>query len=121
MSLNRRNSGPSFPPVRLFVSKLLALIAVLLMPLSMAASATPAAHHAEMNSEQMQHCPEQSPKHHGKAGLVECTMACSAALPAMGFTPIEANWTACVPVAQAPPSTLHGLHPETATPPPKES
>jgi len=101
-------------------AKLLTLIAVLLMPFGM--TAVPAAamqHHAA--SMPMQHCPEQAPKPAGKAGFVECTMACSAALPAMGIGRDQQVLIVCVPAEASAVKQLHGLHPETATPPPKRS
>jgi hypothetical protein len=98
--------------------KLLALLAVLLMPFGMTpVAAAKSPHHSATMP--MQHCPEQAPDHGSKGGFVECTMACSAALPALDSAPQqslppERNLT---PVAVA--HILHGLHPETATPPPK--
>lgn len=100
------------------VWKLLTLIAVVLMPLGM--SAAPAAamqHHSA--SMPMQHCPEQNPAQSGKAGFVECTMACSAALPAVEPAQGELMPMRCAPVEADPVAQLHGLHPDTATPPPK--
>jgi len=95
--------------------RLIVLIAVLLMPLGMApAHANADADHASAGMT-MQHCPKQD----RKAGVAECTMACSTALPA-----IEASRE---PMLTVRPSIalprveqeLHGLHPETATPPPR--
>ena len=101
------------------VSKLLILMAMLLMPLGMqpVAAAPSMAHHATP----MQHCPEQAPRHDGKAGFVECTMACSAALPATDLRAQGPLLIACTPVEPCLAGPLHGLHPETATPPPKRS
>jgi len=101
------------------VSKLLVLLAVLLMPLGMApAAAGQASHHAMTMP--MQHCPEQAPSEH-KAGFVECTMACSAALPAVE---LARDGVVAGPAGLALPTiqpVLHGLHPETATPPPRHA
>ena len=63
--------------------KLLALLAVMLMPLGMAASPA-AAHHQPAAAMPMEHCPEPEPAHTTRSGFVDCTMACSAALPAVG-------------------------------------
>ena len=102
------------------VWKLLTLIAVLAMPLGMtAAPAAAMQHHAA--SMPMQHCPEQAPGHDSKGAFVECTMACSAALPATDRSseqPPVAEAERARPLAMR---QLHGLHPETATPPPKLS
>ena len=102
------------------VWKLLTLFAVLLMPLGMAsAAASPAQHHVA--SMPMQHCPDQAPSHDSKGAFVECTMACSAALPAFDRPGEQAPAAAAELVRPAAMKQLHGLHPETATPPPKLS
>lgn len=108
------------PRMRSVLLRLVAIFAVLIAPVGM--TAAPAmAQHQHTASMPMQHCPDQNPAQSGKVGFAECTMACSAALPAvepgqagllpMPGAPVEAN-----PVAQ-----LHGLHPDTATPPPRLS
>jgi hypothetical protein len=103
------------------IAKLLVLIAVLLMPLGMSAAPAAAAHHSASASMAMQHCPEQAPSHHSKAGFVECTMACSAALPAVDLPQEQHLLIAYTPVTPAAAQVLDGLHPDTATPPPKAS
>lgn len=100
--------------------KLLALIAVLLLPLGMQpAAAAPTVHHAA--SMPMSHCPDQGSKAGTKGAFAECTMACSAALPAadlVGHQPLLIVREPPRPVAVEP---LHGRHPDTATPPPRRS
>jgi hypothetical protein len=97
--------------------KLLALIALVLMPLGMAPAAATPAQHAAMP---MEHCPDPSPKQ-AHSGIAGCTMACAGALPAIlsaeaaPLLPVEA------PAEASPTAQLHGLHPETATPPPRNS
>lgn len=99
--------------------KLLTLIAVLLMPFAMtAAPAMPMQHSASMA---MRHCSEQAPKQSGRGGFIECTMACSAALPATELRRDEPLLIVCTPPEAAAVNQLHGLHPDTATPPPKRS
>lgn len=102
------------------VAKLMLLVAVLLMPFAM--TATPAAavqhHNASMP---MQHCPEQAPKSTGKAGFIECTMVCSAALPASELKRDAPRLIVCAPAEAAAVRQLHGVHPETATPPPRRT
>ena len=102
------------------VWKLLTLFAVLLMPLSMpAAAATPRQHHAAAMP--TEHCPEQGPKQEpGKAGLVECTMVCSSALPVgeVRQSPQPLLLASAPEMSRATPMPP-GLQPETATPPPK--
>lgn len=105
------------------VWKLLALIAVLLLPLGMTTAPAAAAttDHGAMASMPMKHCPEQSPVHGGKAGFTECTMACSAALPASDLPRDRPLLIACLPVETEAAHVLHGVHPDTATPPPKRA
>ena len=102
-------------------AKLLLLLAMVLMPLGMTAAPAAAAEHAAMASMPMEHCPEQAPQHGGKAGLAECTMACAAALPAADFRTGEPLKILCTPDVPSVAARLHGLDPETATPPPKRS
>lgn len=105
------------------IGKLLALFAILIMPLGMqsaAAASAPSAHHHAATMP-MEHCPEQGGKHDMKGGFAECTMACSAALPAAALPHEGRLLIACAPTAPAAAQMLHGLHPDTATPPPKPS
>lgn len=102
-------------------SRLLVLLAVLLMPLGMATAATPV-HHEQMAAVvPMEHCPDETSQHEMKGGLAACTMACSAALPAVAFA--GSGFTSLASVILAPASTvfLHGIQPETVTPPPRLS
>jgi hypothetical protein len=102
------------------ISKLLLLIAVLLMPFGMAtAPAAAAENHG--TSMPMQHCPEPGSKQSGKSMVAECTMACAAALPAMDHAAAEAPRILCLPAQPAVAQRLNGLHPDIATPPPKAS
>jgi hypothetical protein len=105
-------------PVRRLVAKLVLLTAMLLMPLGMNPVPAAATHDAHA-SMPMQHCPEQSQKHGGNAGFSECTMVCSAALPAADLAAHAPPMIVCLPVAAAVEQRLHGLHPDTAAPPPK--
>lgn len=98
----------------------LLLFAVLLMPLGMAPAVAAPVHHMAAGMP-MGHCPEQAPSDERKAGFAECTMACAAALPAVEAPREEALLvTVELPRLPAAPQ-LHGLHPETATPPPRVS
>ena len=98
--------------------KLLTLIAVLFMPIGMAPAAAAGAHRSP--AAMMRHCPGKPPSD-DKAGFAECTMACAAALPAVEAPEAKP----LVRPAELPritaSQTLCGLHPETATPPPKLS
>ena len=104
------------------VWKLLTLVAVLLLPFGLtAAPAAPAVHHGSSAGMPMQHCPDQAPKSDTKSGFAVCTMACSAALPAADGLSEQRHLIVCVPERPATVQRLMGLHPDTATPPPKMS
>jgi hypothetical protein len=108
-------------PMRSAVLRLVALIAMLLMPLGM--SAVPAVvHHGRAAAAMpMQHCPDQGSKPSLKGGFAECTMACSATLPAAYPADKQPLPVICAPAAPTAARALNGLHPDTATPPPKVS
>jgi hypothetical protein len=105
------------------IGRLLALLSVLLMPLGMeaAAASAPAIGHYAMVGTAMEHCPDQSSKHEHNDGLAMCSMACASALPAQDLVrddTILRSHQLVLPITE---QTLHGLHPDTATPPPKRS
>jgi hypothetical protein len=103
------------------VCKLLFLLAVLLMPFGMAPAAAGAGHHMVAADMPMGHCPNQDSGRHMKGGIAECTMACAGALPAVDLASQQPIRTIS-PVAATPlTERLHGLHPDTETPPPKPS
>ena len=102
-------------------SKLLILLAVLLMPLAMTPPADATQHHASAASMPMEHCPGEESEQDPMAGLGGCTMACSAALPVVDMAQDRSHAIVCVPQSPGIAGRLHGLHPETATPPPKRS
>ena len=102
------------------VLSLLALLAVLLMPFGMAPAAEAASQHHSA-SMPMPHCPEQDSQHHSKIAFAECTMACSAALPALDAAQPQSHPADRARNHVVSAHVLHGLHPETATPPPKAS
>ena len=103
------------------LAKLVLLIAVLLMPLGMAPAAGTSHNAKAMAAMPMGHCDQPAPTQGAKHGLAECTMACSAALPAVDAPRDDRPLIVCLPVQPAAAQVLHGLHPETATPPPKRS
>jgi hypothetical protein len=98
---------------------LVLLMSVQLMPLGMAAEPASAtnAHHAAMP---MRHCPEQAPTHR-QEGFAACTMVCSAALASVDAALPQPLRITCVPELPSAAERLRGLHPETATPPPRRS
>ena len=105
-------------PVLMILTRLALLLALLLMPLGMAplasAAASSAGHHQAMGD-----CPDDGSSQPGNDGIAECAMACAGALPAAepagrGLLPTQHQRMRMTASHQ-----LHGLHPETATPPPK--
>jgi hypothetical protein len=104
----------------MLIGKLLLLAALLLMPAGMAVR--PAAAQAMPSATMpMQHCPDRPASDDGKAGIPQCMMACSAALPAADAPASGPPVIVCVPEKPARAEILSGIHPETATPPPKFS
>ena len=103
------------------LAKFLLLIAVLLMPFEMSPlAAAGTAHEASQAAMSMNHCPDGDGKHHRAGGSAgECTMACAGALPATDCARRQALTIARPRIQPAAAHQLDGLHPETATPPPK--
>ena len=100
------------------IGKLLVLFAVLLMPLGMH-PAFAAGHHTMVAGTAMEHCPDQSSKHQHNDGLAMCSMACASALPAQELVRNQTLIRRPQLVIALAGHVLHGLQPETATPPPK--
>jgi len=101
------------------IARIVIMLAVLIMPFGMT-PATAAVHHSMLVNASMQHCPEEGSSHHqSKGDLGACTMACASALPAVDIARAEPIPPADVPVVAIVENGLDGLHPETATPPPK--
>ena len=103
------------------LGKLLVLLAILLMPFGMARAHISAPHPAPMAGMPMEQCPDNAPRHKSDGSLDECTMACLAALPAADLAGPESLPITHDFVAPSRAIPLHGLHPDTATPPPKRS
>ncbi|NUR14145.1 MAG: hypothetical protein HOQ20_20215 [Bradyrhizobium sp.] len=104
--------------VRRFIARLALLVAVLLMPFGM----TPTVGQPTVSpGASMPHCPDPLSRDHRKSGIAECTMACSAALPAVGVAVEEplAITPARPTIALA--TILRGILPDISTPPPKVS
>ena len=117
-TIEARPIGRYAAPMQLFV-RLLALLAMVLMPFGMAAA--PAApserHHSSVG---MEHCPEESSKTDMAGGPGGCAMPCSAALPAADLAAPSLRYTRYSgnsPIAV----TLAGIELEIATPPPRHS
>lgn len=106
------------------LAKLLAIVALLLTSFGMtAASAATVPHHGAVLAAAMPmaHCPDSDRTADTKGGVPECAMACSAALPAADLAHPQPLTILCAPVQASLATSLHGLHPDTATPPPKGS
>ena len=107
--------------VRMLIARLLLLVTVLAMPFGMTPAAATPGTHQPMANMPMGHCDRPVSGRDKKSGIAECTMACSAALPAVSAPRSEPPMIVCMPVLPAAASSLNGLHPETATPPPRKS
>ena len=101
--------------------RLLAFVAVLLMPFGMSAAPAAAAHHEQMGAIAMQHCPDRNSKPHSTGALADCTMACAAALPAAELPQPGTPLAFRVPVEPNVIPSLSGIELEIATPPPRLS
>ena len=103
--------------VRQLIAKLGIICAVLLMPFGMT-PASGVAHHGMAAA--MEHCPQPDSGRHAPQGAMEgCTMACASALPAVDLVRAERRPLRDAPIAAPVVAEFHGLHPDTATPPPK--
>lgn len=101
---------------------LLALVALLVAPLSMAAApASAAAHHGATAAMPTEHCPDKSGKADTTGAIPECAMACSGALPAADLLQAEARTVPQRPLEAPLARSLAGVQPDIATPPPKRS
>lgn len=104
------------------LTKFLAIVALLLTSFGMAAAPLGAVPHGDSAMAMpMDHCPDAGHEADMKGGVPECAMACSAALPAAELSPHEPLTILCTPAEGRLARSLHGLHPDTATPPPKDS
>ena len=104
-----------------FIGKLLVLAAVLIMPLSMQSAAAAMHRDTSTATQPMEHCPKPRRGDNPTSNFVECTLACSAALPAGDLPQVGPLAIAGTPTVAAPERALQGLHPDIETPPPKAS
>jgi hypothetical protein len=111
---------PSIARRMRLLCRLLALVAVLLMPLGMnTASAAPPTAHNEMAGMPMGHCPDEGSPAKSEPGIAACTMICGVALPAADARMPGYSEIAALPAEILSIKVLAGLHPEAADPPPK--
>jgi hypothetical protein len=101
--------------------RLLALIAVMLLPFGMSAAPAEAREHHSASTLSMQHCSQEESDRAQTDALSDCAMPCSAALPAAD--PSSAGSHSLAPPAVMPPTeeALTGIDLDIATPPPKLS
>lgn len=107
--------------MRSLVIRLLALIAVMLMPFGMSALSAEPAHHEHSAAVPMNHCPEPDQAPVSNGAVSHCTMACAAALPATDLSPAEAPPVVRAPIEAGVSLALSGIELEIATPPPRLS
>ena len=103
------------------LARIALLLSVLLMPFGMTAAASASPHHAAGAEMPMGHCSDEGQPRDMKGGIAECTMACAGALPAAVPVPGDALLATSDRLIPVAPRGLPGLHPETATPPPKRA
>ena len=101
-------------------AKILLLLSVLLMPLGMSPASAAEPHHSAA-AMPTGHCRDQQRPADHNAGFAACTAACSAALPAAQTSDAEPLTTRAELPRLPATDRLRGLHPDTATPPPRAS
>ena len=99
--------------------KLAMLAALLFLPFGMNTAQANAPQQTPMADMPIGHCPDQNSPHDMKGRVAECTMGCSAALPARDAQQDGPMLIICTPIEAKTVRHLQGLHPETATPPPR--
>jgi hypothetical protein len=105
----------------MMLARIFLLLSVLTMPLGMAPAAT-AQTETSAHAMPMGHCDQQRQSRHDmKGGLADCTMACSAALPAVETAREGPVLIASSPVRPIAAQVLRGLTPDTADPPPRRT
>jgi hypothetical protein len=107
--------------MRLFATKLFALLAVLLMPFGMASAQAAPIHHEHMMAMPIEHCPEKNSPARASGALADCAMACATAVPAADLLIVGPHAISrTIPKPSLEPA-LSGVELEIATPPPRRS
>jgi hypothetical protein len=101
------------------LTQMLLFVAVLVAPLGMTAAPAAAAHHDMGAGMAMSHCPDEGDGQKQSGGIVDCTMACAAALPVFDGDRGPQLRTAHGPDGVIVVRRLAGILHEIATPPPK--
>lgn len=103
------------------LTRLMLLIAVMLMPLGMTPVGASSPHGEPTAATVMNHCVGHGSGRAAKDSNGECAMACAAALPAADNVYSDAPPFVEQSVNLAAVERLVGLEPETVTPPPKRA
>lgn len=106
--------------MRSLALRLLAFVAVLLMPFGMTAAPAASIHHEQMSAMPMQHCPD-GPRSVSTGAMADCSMACAAALPAADLTVVGSHPVSRSPADPSIVARLVGIELEIATPPPRSA
>ena len=116
-----RGGRAYFPPMRALVLRLLTLISLVLMPFGMSAASAAPVHHAPAAAT-VQHCDGQGgqPAQSLPDQALNCAMACSMLVAAEARIE-EPALALRLPAGPTLSQPATGLHPDTATPPPKFS
>lgn len=109
-----------WPAMRSLLLRLLAFVAVALMPFGMASAPAAPAQHQQM-AMPMRHCPEPDSSRHSTGAPGDCTMACASALPATDLEIAQEHPLSKVTPDPAVIAALTGIELEIATPPPRRS
>lgn len=109
-----------WPAMRSLLLRLLAFVAVVLMPFGMAAAPAAPMQHQQMTMP-MKHCPEPDSSKHSTGAPADCTMACASALPATDLEIARTHPLSKDTPAPGVHAALTGIELEIATPPPRRS
>lgn len=107
-------------PMRSLVLRLLALVAVMLMPFGMAAAPAAPVHHQVSMDMPVEHCGDEGGAPASSAIPADCTMGCASALPAADLAASSHPVSRPAPQPAIEP-LLSGIDLEIATPPPRLS
>ena len=103
------------------ILRLMTLLALALMPFGMSAGSAAPGHHHAPGATAAGHCNESKrPDNQSPANAADCAISCSMLLSAQASVEDPAPLVPLLP-AWPPAYRQTGLHPDTATPPPKVS
>ena len=108
-------------PMRSLVLRLLALVAVMLMPFGMAAAPAAPVHHQVAMDMAAGHCSDEGTAPDSSGAPADCTMGCASALPAADLAVASSHPVSRSATQPAIEPILSGIDLEIATPPPRLS